>query len=373
MPFNRPTLGELRARVGANYRTRFPGADTNLRQSPDRALVEVLAAASDEDLTATDWIKNQLFLFSASGEYVERWAAQKGVERKAATKAEGTVTLQGTTGETAAAGQVLQTASGVAVETLADATAGGDGTVTVMARASQGGQAGNLGIGAQLTFVGTPAGFADQAIVAADFAGGADAEADGSLLLRAMRAYREPSFGGNQNDWQRAALAVAGVTRVYTAPATPTPGAVTLWPLFDDLRPNGIPVGTNAYYRPGNSLSSGIAGAGDQRQVLDAILAMRPVCAHLYITALAPHAIDITIANLTNDTVAVRAAIAAEVANMLKRRAAPSISGYAISRSWISEAIARAAGENSHDLTLPAANVAIAAGELAVPGVITYV
>ena len=70
---------------------------------------------------------------------------------------------------------------------------------------------------------------------------------------------------------------------------------------------------------------------------------------------------------------AVRAAIAAELTNMLKRRAAPSGSGYTISRSWIAEAVARAAGENSHDLAVPAGNTAIAAGALATPGAITYV
>jgi uncharacterized phage protein gp47/JayE len=371
MPFKRPTLGELRTRVSGNYRARFPGADTNLRQSPDRGLVEVIAAASDEDLAYLDWQQRQLFLFSADVEYLERWAAQKGLGRKAATKGQGTITLTGAAG-TAPAGSQLLTGNGVSVVTLAAATLVG-GTVTVAAQASVGGKTGNLGIGTALTFVGTPAGFADASTVATDFAGGVDAESDASLRLRALRAFAQPSFGGNQNDWQNAALAVPSVTRIFTAPATPTPGSVTLWPLFDDLRANGIPIGTNAYYRPGTGLSAGIAGTGDQRLVLDTILATRPICAHLYVTALVAQPIAITISNLTNDTAVVRAAIATEFANMLKRRAAPSGAGYTISRSWIAEAVARAAGENSHDLTVPADNTAIAAGSLATPGAITYV
>jgi uncharacterized phage protein gp47/JayE len=75
MPFQRPDLGALRVRISGNYRARFPGADTNLRQSPDRALVEVIAGASDEDLTYLDWQLRQLFVFSADVEYLERWAA----------------------------------------------------------------------------------------------------------------------------------------------------------------------------------------------------------------------------------------------------------------------------------------------------------
>jgi uncharacterized phage protein gp47/JayE len=373
MPFPRPSLGDLRVRIAADYRARFPGADTNLRQSPDRALVEVIAGASDEDLAYLDWQVRQLFAFSADVEYLERWAAQKGLARKVATRAAGTVTLLGTPNTTAPAGQQLQTAAGVAIVTLADATTDVSGSVTVAAQAVGGGAAGNLGVGTTVTFVGTPASFADNATIASNFAGGADPESDASLRLRTLRALAQPSFGGNQNDWQNAALAVAGVTRVFTSPATPTPGAVTIWPLFDDLRVDGIPVGTDAWFRPGTGPSAGIGGTGDQRVVLGGVLALRPICTHVYVTALVASPIAITIANLSPSTDPVKAAIATELTAMLRRRAAPTGAGYTISRSWLEEAIARAAGENSHDLTVPAANIPIAAGHLATLGLITYV
>lgn len=370
MPFERPTLGQLFERIGANWRARFPGADTNLRHSPDRAIVGVIAGASDEDLAYLDWQVRQIFPFSADTEYLERWAAAKGLARKAAAKSSGTIVVAGAPNGVAVAGQRLLTDGGLAVVTTEAAVLDGAGNGTVLAEAAVGGAAGNLGTGVRLTFEGTPAGFADSGTIGDTFAGGADAESDTSLRLRTLRSFAEPSFGGNQNDWQRAALAAPGVTRVFTAPATPTPGAVTLWPLLDDFRENGIPLGDNAWHRPGTGVSAGTGGTGDLRIVLDAILASRPICAHLYVTALAPHAIDCTIDNLTNDTPAIRAAIEAELRAMLKRRAVP---GGAISRSWIVEAIARAAGENSHDLTVPAGNTAIAAGAIAVLGDVTYV
>lgn len=370
MPFDRPSLGALIDRVAANWRARFPGADTNLRQSPDRAIVTVIAGAADEDLAYLDWQVRQLFPFSADVEFLERWAAAKGLARKAATRGSGTVLLAGTPASVAPGGQRLLTDAGLAVVTTEAAILDGAGNATVLAEAASGGASGNLGTGVRLTFEGTPAGFADSGTVGTTFAGGADAETDASLRLRTLRAFAEPSFGGNQNDWQRAALAVPGVTRIFTAPATPTPGAVTLWPLLDELRPDGIPVGDGAWHRPGTGVSAGTGGSGDLRLVLDAVLAARPICAHLYVTALVPHAIDVTIDNLTNDTPAVRAAIEAELRAMLKRRAVP---GGAISRSWIVEAVARAAGENSHDLTVPAGNVAVAAGRIAVLGAVSYV
>lgn len=370
MPFARPTLAQLLERVGAAWRTRFPGADTNLRQSPDRAVVAVIAGATDEDLAYLDWQKDQLFPFSADVDYLERWATAKGLARKPASAAGGTIALAGTAGETAPAGTELQTDSGLVVVLAADATLDDDGVAEAAATARTGGTGGNLGIGTRLTFVGTPPGFADTATVATDFAGGADAESDASLRLRTLRRLAQPSFGGNRNDWEQAALAVPGVTRVFSLAATPTPGAVTLFPLFDNLRADGLPAGVDAWFRPGTGVSAGTGGAGDQRLVLDAILATRPVCAHLYVTALVAAPIAVTVNGLATDTAAVRAAIAAELRRMLVRRAGP---GTTILRAWIEEAISRAAGEDGHTLTVPAGNTAVAAGHLATLGVVTYV
>lgn len=368
MTFARPTTKQLRERIGALMRTRFPGADVNLRQSPGRALVEVIAASTDEDLSFLDWMVAQLFPFSADTPYLERWAAAKGLARKASTTGGGEVTLAGTAGYVAPAGAQLQTKSGIVVELSVAAELDGGGAVTAAAAAVAGGAAGNLVAGTTLTFVETPPGFADSGVVTTVFAGGAEAESDADLRVRTLRAFAQPSFGGNRNDWENAVLQVPGVTRVFSLPATPTPGAVTLYPLLDALHENGIPAGTDAYYRPTTGIG---AGAGDQLLVLQSILALRPICASVFVTALVPTPVDLQISNLRPDSATVRSAISGEFTRMLFRRGIP---GGAISRSWISEAVARAAGEDSHDLDLPASDaVAIAPGHIAVPGVINYV
>jgi uncharacterized phage protein gp47/JayE len=381
MPYNRPALSDLAARIGATYRARFPGADTNLRQSPDRALVAVIAGSTDEDLAYLDWQVKQLFPFSADTEYLERWAAFKNIYRKGAEQGAGTVLLSGATGNVAPAGTQMQTADGsVTVELSADAVVGVDGTVVVAADALNGAAFSNIGTGVTLTFIGTPAGYADSGTVQDAFAGGAGAETDAELRLRTAAAYAQPSFGGNLNDWQRAALAVQGVTRVYTAAATPTPGAITIWPLFDNVRDNGIPVGVDAAFRPGTGPSSGISGAGDQRLVLDAVIAQRPVCAHVFVKALATLPIDIEISDLVDDSPAVRAAIFTEYSRMLFAKASvqavPNVdavaSGYTIYLEWISAAVALGAGVKKFNLTLPAANVVVPPGTLAIPGNVTY-
>ncbi len=366
MTFARPTTKQLRERIGALMRTRFPGADVNLRQSPGRALVELIAASTDEDLSFLDWMVGQLFPFSADAAYLERWAAAKGLARKGAAAGAGTVTLSGTPGYVAPLHAVLQTRAGLAVRLVAASALDGSGSVTASATAVDGGAAGNLVAGTALTFIETPPGFADSAVVAATFAGGAAAESDADLRLRTLRVFAQPSFGGNRNDWENAVLQVPGVTRVFSTPATPTPGAVTLYPLLDALHENGIPVGTDAFYRPTTGVG---AGAGDQLLVLESILALRPICASVFVTALVPAPVDVQVSGLLPDSPTVRAAIAGEVMRMLFRRATP---GGAISRSWIAEAVSRAAGEDSHELALPAGDTAIAPGHIAVPGDITY-
>jgi uncharacterized phage protein gp47/JayE len=389
VPYSRPTLGDLWTRIGALWRATYPGADTNLRNSPDRAVVGVLARATDEDLSFMGWVAEQIFPFSAATEYLERWAAWKNVQRRGATPGAGTVSFVGATpGMTAVQGTELQTADGTVVALSADATAGDDGSVTAPAAAvleitSLLGAHTNLGTGVVLTFIGTPAGFPDTGAVAGTFAGGADAETDAALRLRTQRRYSQPSFGGNQNDWQNAVLGVQGVTRVFTAAATPTPGAVTIYPLFDDVRPNGIPAGTDAWFRPGTSLSSGIGGDGDQRAVLDAILVTRPICAGVYVKAAATQALNLTISGLVTASDAVKAAIATEIAKMLIAKLAQSdaqlahvgalSSGYTIYLEWISAAIAQAAGVTKFVLTVPAAAIVVPPGTILVPGVNTYV
>lgn len=383
MPFARPSLGDLWNRIGAQWRALYPGADTNVKNSPDRAVVAVIARSTDEDLTFVEWLALQLFPFSAAAEYLERWAAFKGLKRQGAPQATGQIAFTGAVpGSTALAGTEMQDPNGVRVSLVLDCVVAGDGTATANATAETGGEAGNLGPGVVMTFVGTPAGFPDTGLVVNNggvgFSGGAAAEGDPQLALRTQRRYSQPSFGGNQHDWENAALAVAGVTRVFSAAAVPTPGAVSLYPLFDAIRVNGIPVGTDAWFRPGTGPSAGTGGTGDQRAVLDALLGAgtltpRPVCAHVYVRAFTPVAQAVTISGLAASTDGAKAAIAAEIAKMLVAKPPETAAqGYTIYREWYSAAIAQAAGVRNFDLPVPAADIVVPAGSLLVPGVITW-
>lgn len=363
MPFDRPSLPALRERIAADLATRFPGADVGLRVNGLRALAAVIGGASYEDLAFLDWLSKQLLPDRNEVEYLERWGALKDVARKASTRSVGVVTIEGEIGATVPTGAILRRGDGVEFATEDPLVFVGT-TIEAAVRAVLGGATGDADAGTQLAFVTTPPGVADTAIVTTAIGGGADTESDAALRLRILRALREPARGGNRTDWERWALAIDGVTRIWTVEATPTPGAVTLYPMLDEMRAvqNGIPQGTNATRRGGQAAT----GSGDQRLVLDALADSRPVCASLFVTALAPVAHNVTISGLVNDTPDLRARIALELKDMLWHRAAPGVS---IVPSWTSEAISRAAGEDRH--TLVSGTLTVAAGQIAVPGTLT--
>lgn len=113
----------------------------------------------------------------------------------------------------------------------------------------------------------------------------------------------------------------------------------------------------------------GIPEDEDNEIVFTYIDALRPVTvADFFVEAPIAQPLNITVADLVNDTPEVRANIALEIKEMLRARARP---GGIIYGSWISEAISTATGEDHHSGTF--ANVPpTSVGHIVVPGVITY-
>lgn len=95
---------------------------------------------------------------------------------------------------------------------------------------------------------------------------------------------------------------------------------------------------------------------------------LRPVTAEVIVLAYLPLVQPFTI-QLTPDTVANRAAVAAAIADHFAREAQI---GEPMPYSRFSEAISAASGEYSHELTVPAGDIVPAARELPLPGAITW-
>lgn len=360
-----PELTDLRRWARDDMMAVLDGADALLAQSNLRALAEMMAGMGWGLYGELAWLRRQLFADTAEGEYLERHAEMKKLARKPAAKASGSVTIAGLVGAELAEGTAGQAGNGVVVVTDALATIGAGGTASVAVTAQDAGAAGNLAAAVTVNLVTAVAGI--DAVATVDepgMDGGADEESDDDLRERLLLRMQETPQGGADTDYRQWALEVPGVTRAWPSPKEMGLGTTTVRFMMDNVRAaeNGIPQGDNA--------SDYIAGSGDQQTVYDHIDALRPCQGVLFVVAPIAVPLDLTITGLNPDSAAVRAAIEASVNDMLLRDAEP---GGTIRYSRIVEAISVAAGESYHKLTAPIDDVTHDTGEIAVPGVITYV
>lgn len=351
--FKRPSLAEINERTKADINSGIPGADARLRRSFLGVLARTLAGLAHGLYGYLDWIARQSNPYWATGAGLNAWARVWGVSRKLATKATGSAAFNGTNGAVVVAGTEIIRSDGVTYVSTAEATVSG-GAVTVPVRASAAGIGGNAGAGVQLQFVSPVAGVnASGAVTGAALTGGTDNEPDSELRARLLDRIQRPPQGGADFDYRRWALEVPGVTRAWVAPMEMGAGTVTVRFMMDGTYPDGIPE------------------AGDVA-TLQAYLdddTRRPVTAEVFAAAPVAVPLDIEITDLSPNTAAVRAAVEAELRDMIRRVAVP---GGIVPVSKIWEAVSIATGEESHSITAPVGNVTHATGEIATLGEVTY-
>lgn len=164
-----------------------------------------------------DWITKQIFPDSADSDMLALHARVRGLSKKSATPASGTVQLNGVPGSPANAGLLVLLIGGLQYQTTAAATIGADGTATVPAVAVMAGSAGNVASGAALTVSSPPSDFTSVATIVS-MVGGTDDETDDGLLARLLDVIRNPPAGGNKYDFRRWAMNVPGVSAAYVYP-----------------------------------------------------------------------------------------------------------------------------------------------------------
>jgi uncharacterized phage protein gp47/JayE len=386
MPFQRPTLSDLRSQVAADISSGVPGADGLLRFSNLGVLGTVLAGLAQLHYGYLDWIALQATPYTATDEYLEAWAALKGIIRNPATAATGTATFTGTNGAVLSSGALLARGDGYVYQTTATGTIA-SGTVTVPVKAilpiidpvdnpTGGGALGNAPSGTVLTLQSTVAGIQSAGVVAAAMTGGADVETDDSLRTRMLQEYQNPPQGGDLEDYIGWALDVPGVTRAWCAPNGFGVGTVVVYVMLDQAEAgnNGFPVGSNGVSQhdqgPGGTPRGTIA-TGDQLTVADSIVNKQPVTALVYVCAPTAHTINFTISGIATAPVSVRNAISDAIAQVMLEQGSP-IAGTSVDLSAIESAIAAISGTAGFVITSPSANIANVTGELPVLGTVTY-
>jgi len=347
MAFSRPALNDLISRAINDILARLPGSDATLRRSNLNVLARVHAGAVHGLYGFVDWIAKQVIYDTAEAEYLERWATIWGINRLPAAYATGTVAFAGANGVVIPAGTGVQRADGALFVTDADATIA-LGTATAAVTASAAGAAGNTVAGTELILPTLVAGV-DSTVIAAEISGGADAETDTALRARFLLRIRQPPHGGAAHDYEAWALEVPGVTRAWVFPEELGLGTVTV----RFVRDNDVSI---------------FPDAGEVATVQAYIDARRPVTARVSVAAPVAAPLNFTLSVIPN-TLAVKAAVEAELADLISREAVP---GGTLYLSHIRASISAAAGENNYTLTSPSADVTSTAGQLTTLGAVTW-
>ena len=362
MPYTKPTLSTLVEDSGQSIMTRvFGAARAAPLQSVARALGTVIGAGLYGVYGFVSYLFLQALPDTATGTFLERWAAIWSITRSAGDPAIGTLDLTGTPTTVLSAGATFQATNGQQYTTDADATIGGGGTITVAVTAVTNGDAGNLVAGETVTLTSPVAGIDSAATVATGgLTGGADAETDERLRQRLLQRIQNPPQGGTAADYEAWALAAnTSVTRVTVAGAYPSAGNVTIWPLVDD--------GAGAV----------TPSAGVLSDVDTYIQARRPVTATATVTAPTESTLAISVA-ISPDTAALRTAVEASITAMFASRNAVETDASGtptgiLYKSWINDAVGDTNGINTYTVSVPAGDTAPANGTIVTKGTVTFV
>lgn len=224
MPYTVPTFAEIRARQLRDARNLDATAPTD--GDSDLFIRASCVASAVAGLYAYQhWQTRQILPDTADPEYLEQHCALRGITRKAATCAVGTLTLTGRAGAVVPVGTEARDEEGALYLTTA-ATLAGEADAAqalVPCRAQKAGAMPDRR-GARVTLLAAPSGVQSTALL--DLDGGTDAETDSSLLGRLLDYMREPPAGGTAADYRRWAREVPGVADAQVYPVRQGPGTV---------------------------------------------------------------------------------------------------------------------------------------------------
>ena len=211
------TYDEIYQRMKDNY-TQNSGEDFD--ESGDIAIrMKVLAGEIFNLQTSLEWMRRQLFPATASGVFLDRFAEQRGLTRRAAVKARGQLEFRVNetrlTAITIPQGTVVSTDDEIPVRvyTTEDSRiAPGTLSVTVPAEAEVAGYRGNIYVRSAVVPVSVPADI-DSVSNLSMFTGGADEESDTTLRARIRESYISMPNGMNAAYYIELAKKVDGISK----------------------------------------------------------------------------------------------------------------------------------------------------------------
>ncbi len=189
------------------------------------------------------WVLDQCFPQTAQGTYLDGHAQMRGITRREATKAVGTLRFSVVSPSavelTIAAGTVCMTAGEVRFQTTADAVLpAGELFVDAPAEAVDSGESGNVPAGSVAVLTACPVGITGCTNPAAFF-GGSDLENDESLRARVLESYLRLPNGANAAWYERSAMGHAGVAAAQAVGRARGVGTVDVYIATEAGLPDG--------------------------------------------------------------------------------------------------------------------------------------
>jgi uncharacterized phage protein gp47/JayE len=353
LPFSRPTLPQIAARVKTDISTALDSTAAFFRRSFERGVQMAMAGVSHHLHGHMAWIALQLDPTSADDDMVEKIHGNPwGITKVAAVQAVITVTATGTNGTVVpdTTTSYLRSDGTRFTVTTGDTVAGG--TITLTLTADEPGASGNTDAGEVLTIESPIAGLSTTATVATRPTDGADEETPEAYLDRVLQRRRTPPRGGAVGDYEAWLLEVAGITRAWEYPRQEGPGTVTCYVVNDAADP----------------ITVSSAKLAECAAHLDTAT-RQPTTADVYVYTPTLQAVNLTI-NISPNTAAVQAAITTELEALITRVASPG--GTEVLLSAINEAISIAPGETDHAVVSPVADITVPFGSMATLGTVTY-
>lgn len=222
------TVEELYSDMQADFTAR---TGMEIGQGGDLSARLYAAAAQIYSLyVQADWVNRQCFPQTAQGEYLDHHAQLRALERKKATRAQGTVRFFGDGASTMEreipAGTICMTPGLVRFETTQDAVMeAGTSHVDVPVQAVEPGTSGNVIAGSVRSLAAAPVGVTGCTNPQA-MTGGADAEDDEQLRTRVLDSFLRLPNGANSAFYEQGALSFDEVAAAAALPRNRGVGTV---------------------------------------------------------------------------------------------------------------------------------------------------
>jgi uncharacterized phage protein gp47/JayE len=359
MPYDRPSLVEIINRIENDFVIRVEDSQTFLQKSVFKIFARVLGGSNHLLYDFIEYVKDQLFISSADGEFLEKHGGEYGISRLIGEKATGTVLATGTDGITIPVDTELQSASGNKYKTTAEATISSN-QANIDIVASEFGTSYNELAGVILTFLSPIPGVnATVTVIDDGIEGGVNADTDIQYQEKILNRKRFPPHGGIQKDYVAWCLEYSGnITRAWAIPEYQGIGTIGLAFVKDNDTVSIFPTEAERDAVRNYIIEHLDSAFGKNVGI--------PVTAEpgFFLIKLEPYTIDFTIQLYPNNST-VRTNVIARLTELINQESAPAGT---IALSQFYEAITSAVGEEKCRIIYPTGDVAVSAEQLHRPG-----